>query len=83
MPIQRRGPRLALLRSPTPGATPPRTLPLDAAAVSVVPTPNIVIVNGQHIEIVSPDEFNTIDLTVDTPRPGQSDVRRATTSLLA
>jgi hypothetical protein len=51
--------------------------------------PNLVLVNGQQIEIVSPGELNTIDLTADTPSPERADVRsppldtRATTTLLS
>jgi hypothetical protein len=74
---------------PLQARTPPSGPPLDAAAVSVVPMPNLVVVNGQQIEIVSPGELNTIDLTADAPRLEQADVRspppdtRATTTLLA
>jgi len=69
--------------------TPPSRPPLDAAAVSAVLTPKVVVVNGQQIEIVSADELNTIDLTADTPSLEQAGVRsppigtRATTTLLA
>jgi len=68
--------------------TPPSRPPLDAAAVSAVLTPKVVVVNGQQIEIVSADELNTIDLT-DTPSLELAGVRsppigtRATTTLLA
>jgi len=67
---------------------PPSGRPLDAAATSV-PMPNVVMVNGQQIEIVSPGELNKIDLTADTSRLEQAGVRsppldrRATTTLLA
>jgi hypothetical protein len=66
-----------------------RQTTLDAAAVSAVLTPKVVVVNGQQIEIVSADELNTIDLTADTPSLELAGVRsppigtRATTTLLA
>jgi hypothetical protein len=69
--------------------TPPRRPPLDAAAVSAVPTSKVVVVNGQQIEIVSADELNTIDLTADTPSLELAGARsppigtRATATLLA
>jgi hypothetical protein len=67
--------------------TPPSRPPLDAAAVSAVLTPKVVVVNGQQIEIVSADELNTIDLTADTPSfagvPSSPIGTRATTTLLA
>jgi hypothetical protein len=69
--------------------TPPSRPPLDAAAVSAVLTPKVVVVNGQQIEIVSADELNTIDLTADTPSLELAGVRsspigtRATTTLRA
>jgi hypothetical protein len=74
---------------PRQARTPPSGSPLNAAAVTLVPKPKVVVVNGQQIEIVSPDELNKIDLTADTPSLGQADVRspplntRATTTLLA
>jgi len=74
---------------PRQARTPPSGQPLDAAAASVVPMPNVVMVNGQQIEIVSPGELNKIDLTADTSRLEQAGVRppplvgRATTTLLA
>ena len=73
---------------PRQARTPPSGQPLDAAA-SVVPMPNVVMVNGQQIEIVSSGELNKIDLTADTSRLEQAGVRspplvgRATTTLLA
>jgi hypothetical protein len=48
---------------PRQARTPPSGSPLNAAAV--VPMPNVVTVNGQQIEIVSPGELNKIDLTAD------------------
>ena len=60
--------------------------PLNATAVTVVPKPKVVVVNGQRIEIVSPDELNK---TADTLTLVQAVVRsppldtRATTTLLA
>ena len=74
---------------PRQARTPPSGRPLDAAAASVVPMPNVVMVNGQQIEIVSPGELNKIDLTADTSRLKQAGVRsprlvgRATATLLA
>ena len=74
---------------PRQARTPPSGSPLNAAAATLVPKPKVVVVNGQQIEIVSPDELNKIDLTADTPSLGQADVRspplntRATTTLLA
>ena len=74
---------------PRQARTPPSGSPLNAAAVTVVPKPKVVVVNSQRIEIVSPDELNKIDLTADTPTLVQADVRsppldtRATPTLLA
>lgn len=74
---------------PRQARTPPSGSPHNAAAVTVVPKPKVVVVNGQGIEIVSPDELNKIDLTADTPTLVQADMRsppldtRATTTLLA
>ena len=64
-----------------------RGSPLNAAAASVVPEPNVVVVNGQQIEIVSAGELNRIDLTADTSslagvRSPPLD-RRTTTTVLA
>ena len=64
-----------------------RGSPLNAAAASVVPEPNVVVVNGQQIEIVSAGELNRIDLTADTStlagvRSRPLD-RRTTTTVLA
>ena len=72
---------------PSQTRTPPSGSPLSAAAVTVVPKPKIVVVNGQQIEIVWPDELNKIDLTADTSslagmRSPPED-RKATTTLLA
>jgi hypothetical protein len=62
---------------PTQARTPPNRPALDAA-VSVAPRPNVVMVNGQRVEIVSPDEVNSIDLAADTPGlDEQADVRSA------
>jgi hypothetical protein len=66
-----------------------RTPPSGQSPASVVPMPNVVTVNGQQIEIVSPGELNKIDLTADRSSLKQADVRslpldtRATTTLLA
>jgi hypothetical protein len=74
---------------PRQARTPPSGRPLDAAAASVVPMPNAVMVNGQQIEIVSPGELNKIDLIADTSSLEQAGVRsppldrRATTTLPA
>ena len=74
---------------PRQARTPPSRQPLDAAPASGVPMPNVVMVNGRQIEIVSPGELNKIDLTADTSRLEQAGVRspplvgRATTTLLA
>jgi hypothetical protein len=74
---------------PRQARTPPSGSPLNAAAVTVVPMPNVVTVNGQQIEIVSPGELNKIDLTADRSSLKQANVRslqldkRATTTLLA
>jgi hypothetical protein len=74
---------------PRQARTQPSGPPLDAAVVSVVPMPNLVVVNGQEIEIVSPSELNTIDLATDTSSLEQAALRsppvdtRATTTLLA
>ena len=37
----------------------------------------VVVVNGQQVEIVSPDEVNSIDLATETPGLEQADVRSA------
>ena len=60
---------------PRQARTLPSGSPLNAAAVTVVPKPKVVVVNSQRIEIVSPDELNKIDLTADTPTLVQADVR--------
>lgn len=70
---------------PRQARTLPSGSPLNAAAV--VPMPNVVTVNGQQIEIVSPGELNKIDLTADAS--SLAGVRspplntRATTTVLA
>jgi hypothetical protein len=72
---------------PRQARTLPSGSPLNAAAVTVVPMPNVVTVNGQQIEIVSPGELNKIDLTADAS--SLAGVRspplntRATTTVLA
>src|SRR5262249_50818199 len=74
---------------PRQARTAPSGSPLNAATVTVVPTPNVVVVNGQQIEIVSPDELNKTHPPADAPSLAQADVRssplatRATTTLLA
>ena len=72
---------------PRQARTPPSGSPLNAAAASVVPKPNVVVVKGQQIEIVSAGELNRIDLTADTSslagvRSPPLD-RRTTTTVLA
>ena len=72
---------------PRQARTPPSRQPLDAAPASGVPMPNVVMVNGRQIEIVSPGELNKIDLTADTSslagvRSPPLD-RRTTTTVLA
>jgi hypothetical protein len=45
---------------------------------SATPVPNIVMVNGQRVEIVPPDEVNSIDLVAaDVPGLEQAEVRFA------
>jgi hypothetical protein len=62
---------------PTQARTPPNRPALDAA-VSVAPMPNVVMFNARWVEIVSPDEVNSIDLAADTPGlDEQADVRSA------
>jgi len=61
---------------PIQARTSPNRPALDAA-VSVAPMPNVVMVNGQRVEIVSPDEVNSIDLAAKTPGLEQADVRSA------
>ena len=74
---------------PRQARTPPSRQPLDAAPASGVPMPNVVMVNGQQIEIVSPGELNKIDLTADKSSLEQAGVRsppldrRTTTTVLA
>ena len=51
----------------------PRRPALNQARVSM---PNVVVVNGQRIEIVSPDEVNSLDRAADVPSAGQRDVKR-------
>ena len=46
--------------------------PLNAAHI-----PNIVVVKGRQVQIVSPDEINSIDLAADAPRLEQTDVQSA------
>jgi hypothetical protein len=66
---------------PRQARTLPSGSPLNAAAVTVVHTPNVVTVNGQQIEIVSPGELNKIDLTADAS--SLADVRSPPTTVLA
>ena len=40
--------------------------------MNAMPVPNIVVVNGQQVEIVPPDEVNSIDLAADVPGFEQS-----------
>jgi hypothetical protein len=44
---------------------------LNAAPLSATHVPNIVVVKGQQVEIVSPDEVNSIDLQSE-PRAGSA-----------
>jgi hypothetical protein len=47
------------------------------APVITMPVPNMVVVNGQRVEIVSPDEVNSIDLAADMSDLERVDGERA------
>jgi hypothetical protein len=62
----------------------PTQPPLSPAPGSAARVPNIVLGNGQQVEIVSPDELNSIDLAADARAPEQATrVAAASPSLLA
>lgn len=48
---------------------------LNEAPVFDTSVPNVVVANGQRVEIVSPDELNSIDLAADAPGLEQADVK--------
>jgi hypothetical protein len=50
---------------------------LNEAPVRAKPVPKVVVVKGQRVEIVSPDEVNSIDLAADVSRLEQADVQFA------
>jgi hypothetical protein len=57
--------RLASRFAALPLTVTPRRLVLNAAPASVTHLPNIVVVNGQQVEVVSPDDANSIDLAAN------------------
>jgi hypothetical protein len=50
---------------------------LNATPMSARSVPNVIVGNGRRVEIVSPDEVNSIDLAADAPGLDRADMRSA------
>jgi hypothetical protein len=50
---------------------------LNATPMSARSVPNVIVVNGRRVEIVSPDDVNGIDLAADAPGLERADLRSA------
>lgn len=55
----------------------------NAAPIISPPASNVVVVNGRQVEIVSPEEINSIDLAADAVAPEQVKSLNASPTLLA
>jgi hypothetical protein len=50
---------------------------LNATPMSARSVPNVIVVNGRRVEVVSPDEVNSIDLAAEAPGLERADRRFA------